>query len=385
MSDRKLKNLMMNKQRRKKALRIEKEMLRYFHSPIPAERLFMQRKMLEYAENDPELTIMVLLNNYQDKDIKVVNSVHDTLTDLAKNREAMSSLLEVILHPDRDIRRNVFHFLEERKEFHSITYVSFLEQTMVLVGMARKKGIPIEDIISLVDVSKDNYLDGRIIDAIKDIATCLDLVKHRIRSVEHLKNYLMDVLRMAPELTRIGVYSGNIETPLKRAIKASRTRTYDDTSKIVARRTMESTILNQLSWIGEELKDILEERPNMNPEEIWGTDVWLLTSVHELMDMVTSATIAREEENAFDILWTFLGEDFRDYYQEEMSTRVRERDPSAIFGLYIVGIVCLKLFSALLPEPAEDIYQKYFRRLEGDSSIHLVSWPEIVMRILVSE
>jgi len=306
MAERKLKSLVVNKKRRKEALRIEKDMLLSFRSPIPAERLVMQKKLIEYAKGDPELVIMVLLTNYGNPDIKVANSVRDTLADITKERESMATLLDLILHPDRDIRRNAFLFLEERKGFHSTTYFSFLEQTMVLIAMARKKGIPVDDIVSLANVSREDFLDGRTMEAIEDIATCLDFIKHRIRSVEHLKNYLMDVLKMAPELTRMGVYPGNIEAPIKKAIKASKTRKFDDTREIIERRVMETIILNQLSWIGRMLQDVLEERPSMNPEEITGTDVWLLTSLQELMDMVTSATIAGHEEDALDTLATFL-------------------------------------------------------------------------------
>jgi hypothetical protein len=382
MAERKLKGLMVNKRCRKEAIRIEKEMLQSFHSPIPSERERMRNKMHEYAEEDPELVIMVLLTNYQDDDIKVVNSVRDTLTELVRERGIMSSFLDLILHPDRDIRRNGFQFLTDRKGFHSTTYVSFLEQTMILLAMARKKDIPVDDIVSLVNVSKEDFLDGRTMEAVKDIATCLDLIKHRLRSVDHLKNYLVDVLKMAPELTRMGAYPGSIEAPIKRAIKASKTRTFDDTSEIVKRRTMESTILEQLRWIGNRVDEVLERRPNLDPEEIAGPDVWLLTSVQELMDMVTSSTIAGDEIDALDTLCIFLGEDFKEFYREEMATRVINGDPSAIFGLYIVGIVCLKLASSILPEPVETIYQDLFRRFEEDPSIHVVHWPEIVMKII---
>ena len=385
MAERKLKSLMMSKSRRKEALRVEKEMLQSFHSPIPAERLFMQGKMIQYAEGDAELVMMVLLTNSCDSDVKVVNSVNDTLMELVSEREFMASLLQVILHPDRDIRRNAFKFLREHLGLHPTTYVSFLEQTMVLVALARKKGIPVDDIVTLVNISKDDFLDGRTLDAVKDIATCLDFVKHRLRSVDHLKSYLIDVLKMAPELTRMGVYPGSIEEPLKKAIKASKTRTYDETREIVERRALESMILNQLTWMGKLLQNVLDERPMMDPSEITGIDVWLLTSVQDLMDMVTSATISGKEDDALDTLNTFLGEDFRDFFIEEMKERFDQNDPSAIFAFYIVGIVCLKLAGALMPEAVEDIYQENFKRFEEDPSIHVVLWPEIVMKILVTD
>jgi hypothetical protein len=382
MAERKLKSLMGSKKRKKNASQIEKEMLLSFRSPIPAERLFMQKKVVKYGERDPELTLVVLFSHYGHKDTRIRKSVRDTLIEITKRNEGMVALLEVIMHPDRDVRRNAFKFLGETRGFHSTTYVSFLEQTLILMALSKKKGIPVSDISSLVEVSRNAFLDGRIMEAIKDIATCLDLIKHRLRSVEHLKNYLVDVLRMAPELTRMGVYPGNIEEPIKRAIKASKARVYNETGKIIEGRSRESLVRKELITIGKTINEVTEIRPSMEPADISGTDVWLLTALQELMDMVTSYTIANETSEAMDTLVNFLGEDFKNFYREEMAERIKEGDQSAIFGLYVVGIVCLKITAPLIPDPTEKIYQDYFRRYEEDPSIHIVLWPEIIMKIL---
>ncbi|HUV24326.1 MAG TPA: class I tRNA ligase family protein [Methanomassiliicoccales archaeon] len=382
MTERKLKSLMGSKKRKKEAAQIEKEMLLLFKSPIPHKRLFMQKKMVAYGESDPELTILVLFSYYDHKDLKVATCVHDTLIEVTKRKEAMAALLEIIMHPDREIRRNAFKFLGETKGFHSTTYISFLEQTLILMALSRKKGIPVNDISMLVEVSRQAFLDERTMEAIKDIATCLDLIKHRIRSVEHLKNYLVDVLRMAPELTRMGVYPGSIEEPIKRAIKASKTRVYDETGSIIEGRSKESLVRKELTFIGKTINSVTETRPSMEPVDIWGTDVWLLTALQELMDIVTSYTIAEENSEAMNTMVNFLGEDFKDFYLEEMAERANEGNQSAIFGLYTVGIVCLKLTAPLIPDPVEKIYQDYFRRYEKDPSIHVVMWPEIIMKIL---
>jgi hypothetical protein len=382
MTERKLKSLMGSKKRKKEAAQIEKEMLLSFKSSVPSKRLFMQKKMVAYGESNPELTLLVLFSHYYHKDLRVASCVHDTLIEFTKRKEVMAALLEIIMHPDRDIRRNAFKFLGETKGFHSTTYVSFLEQTLILMALSRKKGIPVNDISMLVEVSRQAFLDERTMEAIKDIATCLDLIKHRIRSVENLKNYLVDVLRMAPELTRMGVYPGNIEEPIKRAIKASKTRVYDETGKIIEGRSRESLVRRELTFIGKTINSVTETRPSMEPVNISGTDVWLLTALQELMDIVTSYTIAEENSEAMNTIVNFLGEDFKDFYHEEMAERINEGNQSAIFGLYTVGIVCLKLTAPLIPDPVEKIYQDYFKRYEKDPSIHVVMWPEIIMKIL---
>ena len=56
-------------------------------------------------------------------------------------------------------------------------------------------------------------------------------------------------------------------------------------------------------------------------------------------------------------------------------------DPSALFTVYIIGIVSLKLVSDLIPVAAEEIYQKFYRSLERDPTVLMVTWPEVVMRM----
>ena len=127
-----------------------------------------------------------------------------------------------MVHSSRNIRKAVQSFLGEEIGAHAITYASFYEQTMLLVAMSKRKNIPIDDIVSLADISKQTFIEGEVMEAVKDIGFCLDYVKHRYKNSEQLKEYVANLLQMAPDLSRMGVYSSSIEEPLRKAMKAAR-------------------------------------------------------------------------------------------------------------------------------------------------------------------
>ncbi|MEM2979415.1 MAG: class I tRNA ligase family protein [Methanomassiliicoccales archaeon] len=363
-------------------MKIEKILVRSLKSPLASERKRLEKRILRHGVKDPYEMIAILLRYYHHPNDKVQKSVRHCLSELTKSRIGMDAVLNNIIHPSREVRRAVLAFLGERAGIHAITYASFYEQTLLLAAMARNKDIPVDDIEALAEVSKQTFLDGEVIEAIKDISSCLEFVKHRYRSAEQLRSYIVDILRMAPDLTRIGVFGGAIEESLKKAVKASRSRRYDETREIIEERMKEATIRNELLRIGKIVNEIVTERPNMPPAELAGADVWVISRLHELVDSVTSSTVTGKRSEAIEALRAFLEDEFLAYYDDNFKKRIENKDRSAVFTLYTIGIVCLKLSSGFMQSSSEDIYQRYFRKFEGEPSIHLVMWPEIVMQII---
>jgi len=385
MADRKLNRLVGQRSHGRELDKMERELEHSFKSPMPVERLRMQRKIVEMGQTNPSGVACVLLGRYHDPNPNVRQGVGRSLFELAKSRDFLEAVVDRIGDPDRSIRRAMFDFLGEYKGFHATSFLSFYEQTLMLIALGRKKEIPTNDIQALVNVSKFAFLDGRVMDGMKDIATCLDLLKHRHRNVEQLKSYLVDVLRIAPELSRMGIMSTRLEEPFQKALKANKQRTYDETKEIIRGRMHESELRTELDRLGERIKSSVREFPQMSVSDLRGTDVWVLSSLQELMDIVISRTLAGKNIDAMEALRSFLGEDFKGFYTESMEERLTQGDPSALFTLYNVGISCLKLASPLLPVQTEEVYQKYYRELEEQPSIHVVIWPELMMRLIASE
>lgn len=372
----------LSKRRATEGTRIEAALVSSLRSPLAAERRRMERRILRRGAQDPYEMVAVLLKYYNHPDKRVRGSVRSSLKEIASSRAGQNAVLNNTVHPSRDVRRAVLAFLGENVGFHAITYASFYEQTMLLTAMARNRNIPVDDIEALADLSKNTFLEGEIMEAVKDISSCLDFVKHRYKNAEQLRNYVVDILRMAPDLTKIGVFGGPIEEPLRKAIRASRSRTYDETREIIEERMKESGVRNELIRIGKIVKETVKERPEMGPSDLSGVDVWVVSRLHELMDGVTSATLSGKKDEGIEQLRSFLEDEFADFYEENCKDRIAAGDRSAAFTVYTIGLVCLKLASGLLPSSSEEIYQRYFRELEEELSIHLVMWPEIVMRII---
>lgn len=365
--------------------RLESSMVESFRSPLSLEVRRTQQRLARRAEDKPLETVTLLLRQFDNEDIRVHKAVKDTLSQIARTKEGMEAILVDMVHPSRNVRKAVQSFLGSFVGAHAVTYASFYEQTMLLVAMARRKDIPVDDIVSLADLSKRTFIEGEVMEAVKDIGYCLDSIKHRYRSSEQLKEYVADLLKMAPDLTRMGVYSGAIEEPLRKAMKASRYRDYDETKEIIEERARESRLRTILQYVGRAVKDNINARPLVKREDLDESDLEVLTMLHDLVDTVTSLVLARKRKEAVDAIASFMEGVAHDPRHSEWQDRVRDRDPSAMFALYNVTLVCLKLTSSIMPITAEDIYQQNLRHLEGDPSIHVVMWPDVVMKIMDGE
>jgi isoleucyl-tRNA synthetase len=176
----------------------------------------------------------------------------------------------------------------------------------------------------------------------------------------------------------MGVYSGAIEEPLRKAMKASRYRDFDETREIIVERAKESKLRTVLHQIAREVKENVNRRPQVKRGELTTSDLQMLSQLHGLVDSVTSLVIANRRTEATEVLLGFEEQYIRDY-DTNNKARVKQRDPGALFVLYNVGLVCVKVTSSIIATTAEDVYQTEFRHLEGDPSIHIVMWPEAVM------
>jgi len=356
-----------------------------FKSPIPVERLRMQRKIVEAGRLDPSGMAAVLLAHYDEPKSEVRQGVERSLFDLAESRDFLEAVVGFIRCPDRGIRRAAIDFLGSYMGFHAISFLSFYEQTLVMIALGKKKEIPTEDIEALVEVSKFALLEGRVLDAVKDIATCLDIIKHRHKSVEQMKGYLVDVLRIAPELGKMGIFSSKLEEPLRNALRINKQRIYDETREIIRDRYLESCLIDELKKLGRRVRSNIMEPPQMNASQLQESDVLILSDLQRLMDKVIPRTLVGRMSEAVEILRSFLSEDFNEFYLENMEERLDQGDPSALYTLYSAALSCLKMAAPLLPTQTEDVYQEYYRDLEEQLSVHVLMWPEVMMNLLTSE
>jgi hypothetical protein len=350
----------------------------WFSASSDADIKRAQKRVSKRAAENPQETITALLRNYNHEDTHVRLGVKGTLVLLSDDRENHRAILSAMVHPSRDVRKAVQDFLGDIHGAHAVTYASFYEQTMLMVAMSKRKEIPVDDLVSLANLTKETFIDGEVMQAVQDIGFCLDHIKHRYKSSEQLKTYVADLLKMAPDLSRMGVYDGNIEGPLRKAMKASQHREFDETREIIEERIRESRMRSYLHQITAEVKDSIKERPSLKVDDLVDNDKELVQDQHLLVESVTSLLLAGKRSEAIDSMLAYQS-DFIAYYAAELSERVRSGDVSAAASLYNITMILVKLASYIAPMTAEDVYQKRFRQLEGDPSIHVVMWPESVI------
>jgi isoleucyl-tRNA synthetase len=202
--------------------------------------------------------------------------------------------------------------------------------------------------------------------------------------MEQMKGYLVEVLRIAPELGKMGIFSSKLEEPLRNALRINKQRTYDETREIIRDRYLESCLIDELERLGERVRLNIMEPPQMEVSQLQESDVWILTNLQRLMDKVIPRTLVGRTSEAVEALKSFLSEDFNKFYMDNMEERLARGDPSALYTLYNVALSCLNMAAPLLPTQTEDVYQEYYRDLEGRPSVHVVMWPEVMMKLLDS-
>ena len=365
--------------RRRQTARIEASLVRALY--IPMERGRMEKRILHLAVDDPLGMVTILLKNYHHGSKRVSSAARKLLDQIVQDRSGMKAVLDSLTHPNREVRLAAVDLLKEKRGVHAVTYASFYESTSLLIAMARNRDMPVSDIEALAEMSKESFLDGETLEALQDIASSLDFIKHRYRAANMLKGYLTEMLRMAPDLTRMGVYDEKIDEPLKKAITASKSKEVDETSEIITERKLETSIRTTLDRVGKTIKDSVEARPNTDPSQLQGSDVWVLTRIQEIVESVTSLVLAGRKREALGQINVFLKSDLVEF-MEGAKQRIAAKDPSALLTAYTLALVGLRLASWLMPQTAEDIYQRYFRAYESEPSIHIVAWPEVVLKVI---
>ncbi len=364
---------------RTEAERVEPVLVESLASPLSIERRRMESRILNIAKEDTEAMTTVLLRHYGTKNAKAHGSIENLLMEITKTREGQAAVLENLSHPDQDVRKGVRILVVKVWGEKAGSFAVNYEQATFLINITNSKNIFVDDIVTLTELSKVTLLEGELDRALEDIILIIDLVKHRYRSVEAMKNYLADMLRITPELSKLGMMSGHIEESLRTAIWANKQRKFDYTKGLIDERLKEVELIDQIRTLGVTIKDLLKEIPRMPLDEMSGMDVWAFTRLKELVQTCSSLSVTDRKEEVIGLVNSFLIDEFHPYLQDRAQDRLVAKDPSLLYTIYTVGLACLKLISEPMPKVAEELYLTYFRELEESPSITEVSWPSTVI------
>ncbi|OPY31065.1 MAG: hypothetical protein A4E32_02049 [Methanomassiliicoccales archaeon PtaU1.Bin124] len=351
-------------------------------SPLALERRRMENRVVSVAKKETRAIVQLLLRNVDNEVPRVHESIIKCLVEIAKRNEGRESIIDSLNHPEPAIRKGAKIIIPEVWGVQAIPYATLYEQVYTLMDAARDKDIPLDDIEVLMGISQQVLLDGEVMKAINDIGKCLEFARRRYKNSESLKEYISDMLKIAPELHRMGVSIINFDESLKTAIKASRTRTYDFTQEIIDQRVMEMEVKDQLRNLGQLVKESIKTRPVYDMEVFIPVDRRMITKMTAVLDGINTKNLSGNLPKSIEDMHNFLLKDFEWYYNDDVMRRLGEGDSSAHMTIYLIGIAFLKVASVMTPSVAEDIYQKYYRGLEEATSIYTVFWPEVVLEFI---
>jgi len=364
---------------RTEADRIEPILLDSLSSPLSIERKRMEARVLNVAKEEAEGMVAVLLRYTETKNENARESVLRVLDEISQTREGRAAVLENLSHPDQDVRKGIRTMMVRIWGEGSDAFAANYEQTLLLMNLARSRDIFVDDIVTLAELVKVTLLEGDLDAAMEDIALVVELLKHRYRSVETMKNYLADMLKITPELSRLGMMSGRIEESLRTASRANKQRSFDYTKEIIDEKLREVETIDQVRSLGVTVKELLTEVPHVPLDKLSAMDVWMFARLKEMVAEGTNLNITSRRSDLIDLVGSFLSGEVFPYLRDKAQDRLSARDPSLLYSIYTVGLTCLKLLNDLLPKVADELYVTYFRELEGASSVKDVSWPSAVM------
>jgi len=364
---------------RTEADRIEPILLDSLASPLSLERKRMESRVLSVAKDETEGMVAVLLRYTDAKNDNARESVLRLLDQISMDREGRAAILENLSHPDQEVRKGVRTMMARVWGEGTDSFAADYEQALLLMNLARSRDIFVDDIVTLAELVKVTLLEGDRDRALEDIALVVELLKHRYRAVETMKNYLADMLKITPELSKLGMMSGRIEESLRVASRANKQRSFDYTKDLIDERLREVETIDEMRSLGVSIKELLTEAPHVPLEQLSGMDVWMIARLKELVAEGTNLNVTSRRSDLIDLVGSFLKGEVFPYLRDKAQDRLLARDPSLLFALYTAGLTCLKLLHEPLPKVAEELYVAYFRDLEGAQTVNDVSWPSAVM------
>lgn len=137
-------------------------------------------------------------------------------------------------------------------------------------------------------------------------------------------------------------------------------------------------LLTKMWNIGKFVGSVVKEKPGRGKLRL--PDIWILSKFSRLVESVTQHYENYNFDKALRELENFAWHEFADHYIEMVKYRTKDRDDEGVhFTLFTVWLGITKMISPILPHVTEEIYQCFFKEMDGARSVHVSSWPEPVL------
>jgi len=140
-------------------------------------------------------------------------------------------------------------------------------------------------------------------------------------------------------------------------------------------------LLRKLWNVQQFIGNIIKEGKPVKPKKIQDIDKWILTKYSKLVKKCTEQIEVFDYSQAMKEIEYFLWHELADHYIEMIKGSIyhKENVDSIRYTLYTIGLGLLKLFAPFFPHITEEIYLDLYKEYEDDKSIHVSSWPELIL------
>lgn len=174
-----------------------------------------------------------------------------------------------------------------------------------------------------------------------------------------MEKYSVDALRFGAATTKLGE-----DIPFQE-------------KELIAGNKMVKKLMNASKFVFMNLKDYDFKKP----KKIEPLDGIFLHKLSEVINEVSKSFEKYEYSKAKLLIEQFFWQDFADNYLEIVKKRVYQgegnKKKSAQYTLYQSLLAIVKMVAPIMPFISEEIYQEYFKKQEGDKSVHISSWPQL--------
>ena len=140
-------------------------------------------------------------------------------------------------------------------------------------------------------------------------------------------------------------------------------------------------LLRKLWNVEKFITNLIKNDTKPEKVELIYIDKWILTKYSKLVKKCTKLMNVFDYSQAMKEIEYFLWHELADHYIEMIKTSIykNENVESISYTLYTLGLGILKLFAPFLPHITEEIYHQFYKKFESCMSIHVSSWPEIIL------
>jgi valyl-tRNA synthetase len=133
---------------------------------------------------------------------------------------------------------------------------------------------------------------------------------------------------------------------------------------------------NMQSFIGK----AIEGKTDFDSSKVSTIDKWILTRYTQVLKDVTHFLDSYQFDRSMKAIENFLWHEFADHYIELVKYRIYEKtDEGALHTLSTIGLGLTKMLATFLPHITEEVYQTFYKDIDGKLSLHISEWPQEVL------